>query len=102
MRVYSSTSDTDFIAMLRERAIATNASPLVIDKLDAMLGTEDLQAEIEKLGATLVYEQDIPRSTVRFEKSQMDYNFVLVLFDMVLFCLVMAIIYTIVSHYLFL
>jgi len=53
MRAYFSMPSREFIAQLRDVAIATKASPLFIGQIDQLGEVEGLKAELEKVGEEL-------------------------------------------------
>lgn len=50
MSLHSNMPTDEFIAYLRERAIANNAPSIVVDKIDQLTDFEALESEIEELG----------------------------------------------------
>ena len=48
MQIHSTTSCVEFIDLLRERAIAANAAPAVIDQIDRLISADKLETDLEE------------------------------------------------------
>jgi len=58
MRVYSAMPSEEFIAQLRDVAIAAKAGPLFLDQIDQLRGVDEDSEEIEEINGELLATQN--------------------------------------------